>query len=141
MTPVRARIAQKNATTNDSRRNFRDWDACVFVFLGVTNLAVLFGMWRRASGNRPDEAVAAFAQGVESIGPGHDRIQRTVRGEFANARNESTQRGQLLREEISSGNRSFNETILKQMIELAREQRGQAAKRWKPRGTQSNHKG
>lgn len=96
------------------------------LLLAAATLVLVISLWRRP---RTDQAladrIAALETAAGNLAAAQDRVERAVRGEFANARNESAERGRLLREEIGAGDRAFQKTMFEQMSALARQQREQ----------------
>lgn len=97
----------------------------VTAVFGAAALVLLVLLWRRGTDAANAAAIAGIAAAVDALGPSQERVERTVRGEFANARNESAERGRLLRQEIGTSSRAANETMFTQMGTLGRLQREQ----------------
>src|SRR5205823_5294305 len=62
---------------------------------------------------------------LESIDKGQERTERTLTGEIARNREEGSNQARGLREEMSGNLKSFNDSVLKQMSDIANLQKNQ----------------
>lgn len=102
------------------------WQIAVLVAgTGASGLVLVFSVliWRRQGGAVAPVGEPALLPKVMLLSEGQDRIERTVRDDLRNAREEGQTSGRQLREEVQAGLRGLAETLLAQTAEMARQQR------------------
>jgi len=98
-------------------------DTLLLVTLALLVVAVvmLFVLLQR----RTEADLAPVQLRLEAVEKSQDRVERGVREEIARNREEGTRQAQGLREELSGALRGFNDSVLRQMGEVAQLQKNQ----------------
>ncbi len=93
----------------------------ILILLAVASLVMLIMLLRRKVAIDPASLKASF----DAVGDGHERIERAVREEIARNRSESGDSAKHLREEVGASLKAFNDSVLRQMADIASIQKQQ----------------
>ena len=82
--------------------------------------AVGFLLLHRLASRRPKPDLDPLLARLEAFEKGQERSERAMRDELSRNREESQAQGRSLREEMTGGLKSFNDSMIKQLAELVR---------------------